>query len=367
VGITLPLILPAILGASLLVFVLALGQFGIPAVLGMPHGYMVATTRIYQLVAGFNPNYAAAAAMGLSLMLFSVIGVWLQIRILGGHSFTTITGRAFRPRPVDVGKWKIPLLAFAMLYLAVAIVLPIGAVIWASALRWLTTEWESARFTWANYEYILFEYPVTQIAIKNSLLLSVAGSVLVIGLSVLVSWYIERTRLPGRRSIELISMVPLAVPSIVFSLGLLWAWIRLPLLDIYGTLWILLICYITIFLPYGMRSITASFKQIDKSLEECANVCGAGWSTVLRSVTLPLLAPGIWAGWTLVFVSILKELSASALLYTSKTVVLSVAVFDLLQGSSFPRVAALSLLQALLIFAVLFSARIASGRKVTAF
>jgi iron(III) transport system permease protein len=308
-------------------------------------------------VAGFQPNYAAAAAMGLSLFAFSAVGVYLQFKILGNRSYTTVTGRGYRPRLIDVKRWKAPLFAFAALYIAVAVLLPLAAIGYASALQWITSDLATAQFTWDNFRYILFEYPATRIAIQNTLLLALGGACLTLVVAGLIAWMLNRTRIPGRRTLEYIAMMPVAVPGIVFSLGLLWAWIRFPIVQVYGTLWILLICYVTIFLPYGIRSVSATLVQIDKSLEECASVCGASWGHMLRTVTLPLLSPGLWAGWTLLFISIIKELSASALLYNSRTVVLSVAVFDLWVGSSFTRVAALSLIQALIIFAVLLLAR----------
>ena len=355
--VTLPLILPAILGSSLLVFVLAVGQFGVPAVLGMPRGYLVLTTRIYQYVAGFQPNYAAAAAMGLSLFAFSAVGVYLQFKVLGDRSYTTVTGRGYRPRPVDVKGWRLPLLLVACAYVAVAVVLPLAAIGLASVLQWITSDLANAPFTLENYRYLLFDYPATRIAIQNTLGLALGGATLTLILGALIAWMILRTRMPGRRLLEYIAMIPVAVPAIVFSIGLLWAWIRFPIVPIYGTVWILLVCYVTIFLPYALRSISATLVQLDKSLEECAGVCGASWAHTMRTVTLPLLRPGLWAGWTLLFISIIKELSASALLYNSRTIVLSVAVFDLWVGSSFTRVAALSLIQALIIFLVLLIAR----------
>jgi iron(III) transport system permease protein len=167
------------------------------------------------------------------------------------------------------------------------------------------------------------------------------------------------------RTLEFVVMVPVAIPGIVFSLGLLWAWIAVPFLPIYGTLWILLLCYITIFLPYGVRATSAALTQIDRSLEESAMVCGARWGRVLRSILLPLLRPSLVAAWTLVFVSIIKELSASALLYNNQTIVLSVAVYDLWSSSSFTRVSALALIEAAIIFvAIALARRITRARLV---
>lgn len=361
--VTIPLIMPAILGSLLLVFVLSVGQFGVPAVIGMPRGYHVLTTRIYQYVAGFDPNYAAAAAMGLSLLIFAAAGVTLQFKFLGKRSFTTVTGRGFRPRRIDVKFWRIPLFLVACFYVLVSVVLPLGTLVWASLLKWITSDVFNAKLTLDNYRYILFEYPTTSIAIKNSIILAVGGACIVIGISVLVAWMLQRTQIRGRRLLEYVVMIPLGVPGIVFSIGLLWAWVRFPFLDIYGTIWILLIAFITIFLPYGVRAISSTLVQIDRSLEECASVLGASWGRVMRTITFPLLAPGIWAGWTLILVSIIKELSAPALLYNSKTVVLSVAVFDLYVSGSFTYVATLSLIQALILFVILFLARRLGGAR----
>lgn len=355
--ITFPLIMPAILGSTLLVFVLAVGQFGVPAVLGMPRGYDVLTTRIYALVAGFDPDYAVAAAMGLCLVAFSAVGIALQIRILGHRKFTTVTGKGYRPRVIETGFARYVLFACVVAYIAVAVVLPLGALIFASFLRYLTTTWTDAQFTTANYVYILFQYPTTQTAIWNTLLLAIGGATLTLLLCFLVAWQVVRLRTVWTRLLEFLVMVPVAIPGIVFSLGLLWAWIAVPFVPIYGTIWILLICYVTIFIPYGVRSISASLAQIDSSLEECALVCGASWTQVLRTILFPLLRPGLMAAWTLLFVSIVKELSASALLYNNRTIVLSVAVYDLIAGSSFPRVSALALIEAILIFSVLWLAR----------
>lgn len=355
--ITLPLITPAILGSTLLVFVLAVGQFGVPAVLGMPRGYDVLTTRIYQLVAGFQPDYAVAAAMGLCLVAFSAVGVALQIRILGQRKFTTVTGKGYRPRLIEMGTARYALLCCVVAYIAIAVVLPLGAMVYASFLRFLTVSLADAQFTIGNYSYILFSYPTTQTAIRNTLVLAIGGATLTLLLSFAIAWQIVRLKTAWSRLLEFFVMVPVAIPGIVFSLGLLWAWIAVPFVPIYGTIWILLVCYVTIFIPYGVRSVSASLSQIDTSLEECALVCGARWTQVLRTILFPLLRPGLMAAWTLLFVSIVKELSASALLYNNRTIVLSVAVYDLLAGSSFPRVSALALIEAILIFAVLWLAR----------
>lgn len=356
--ITLPLIMPAMLGSSLLVFVLAVGQFGVPAILGSPNGYHVLTTRIYEYVTGFQPDYAAASAMGLSLFAFTAIGVYLQFKVLGQKKYTTVTGRGFRPKLIDARGWRLPLFGFVVFYVAIAVILPIGMLLFASLVEWIVYDPEYIQFTLQNFNHVIYQHSATKIAVGNTLILAFSASAIILLLSVIIAWMLHRTNLPGRRLLEYVSMVPVAVPAVVFSVGLLWAWTSIPVIPIYGTLWILLICYLTIFLPYGIRAISATLVQIDKSLEECASVMGASWGRVLRTITFPLLAPGLWAGWAILFISVTKELTASALLYNSKTVVLSVAVFDLWAHSSFTNVAALSLIQAAVIFAALFLSRL---------
>ena len=359
--ITFPLIKPAIVGSSLLVFVLSIGQFGVPAVLGMPHGYLVLTTRMYQHVAGFLPNYGAAAAMGLSLFLVTVVGVYLQFKVLGTRSYVTVTGRGYRPKLLDVGRWKWPLFLFGFGFVAVVVVLPMGAIVFSSLLKFVTSTLSGAVYTFENFRYVLFELSTTKVSIRNTIGLAFGGATLALAICSAVAWIVHRTKLRGRKLLEYIAMVPIAIPGIVFSLGLLWAWIRVSYIPMYGTIWIVLIAYITVFLPYGIRAVGTSLVQIDPSLEECASVCGANWSRVLRTVTLPLLKPGLWAGWTLLFISMIKELSASALLVNSRTMVLSVQVFDLWVGSSFTLVAALSIIQTAIIFAFLLMIRRLGG------
>lgn len=350
--VTFPLVLPAITGGSLLTFVLAISQFGAPAILGMPRGLFVVTTEIYQITSAYSTDYAKAAALGLSLIAFSFLGVWVQFRVLGNRRFTTVTGRGFRPKVLRLGVWRWPLFLLCLAFVGVAVVLPLGAIALMAFLQFPTTVISEMKFTLANFEFVA-NYPTTVIAIRNTIILGLGAASAGVILSVLISWILTRTKLPFRGLLESVSLLPLAVPATVFALALLWAWIRFPL-GVYGTMWVLLIAYVTIFLPFGIRAVNTSLRQIDPSLEEAALVLGGSWLRSLRSITLPLLAPGLWAAWVLLFVSSVKELSASVLLYTSHTVVLSVAVFGLWLSNSFTQVAAMALVQALLLFATLW-------------
>jgi iron(III) transport system permease protein len=356
--ITIPLVMPAVVGSSLLVFTLGMSQFGVPALLGTPFGYSVLSTRMYDLIRSYTPDYAGAAAMGISLFIFTGLGVYLQLRILGTRQYTTVTGRGLRPRLIDAGVWRLPLFVLVCSYVVVAAVLPLGAIALASSLGFLTTDLSQARFTLDNFEYVLLIRSNSLDAVRNSLVLAVLCGILIVMLSAVMGWFLIRTRVRGRSGLEYLSMVPLGIPGIAFSVGLLWAWIRFPSpVPIYGTVAILVIAYVTLFLPYGVRAVLATLRQIDRSLEECAHICGASWGRVLRTITLPLLRPGLWAGWTLIFISVMQELPASALLTTSRTPVLAVTVFDLWWEGTFTRVAALALIQALVILVVLVVVR----------
>jgi iron(III) transport system permease protein len=354
--ISLPLVMPAITSSFILIFVLSIGQFGVPAVLGVPYGFPVITTRIYEYVVGLQPNYVAAAALGVALLIIAVAFTWMQNRLLSRRSYVTVSGKGLKHREIGLGLWHIPALILMWAYVTLAVVLPFAALIWASLLRFMTSNLATARYTFGNFTYVLGEYALTQRAIVNTFLVTIPAATVVVLLGAILGWTRLRSRLSGAWIAEYIASLPLAIPSIVFSIGLLWAWIFFPVLPIYGTLWLLVICYVTIFIPLGYRAATSGLMQIDRSLEECALVHGVPQGKTFCSITLPLLRPALWAGWCLVFISTLKELSASALLTNSKTIVMSVAVFELWTGGSFPRVAAFSLIEAALIFVVLLLA-----------
>jgi iron(III) transport system permease protein len=360
--ITFPLISPAILGGTLLVFVLAMAAFGVPAVLGISESYYVVTTRILTLISGYPPEHALAAALGLLLFLFSAAGVYFQRRVLGKRQFITVTGKGFRPRKIKIGKWKVPFLVICWLYIFLSSVLPTGALIWTSLLKYLVIHPSKATYTLSNYVYIWFSYPNTVLAVKNSLIIAVVGASIGIVLNGGISWILHRTRLPGRSLLEYISMFPITMPATVFAVALLWTWIKVPY--VYGTIWLLLIAYITVFMPFGIRSVSATIVQIDKTLEECAQVTGASWFHTLRTITFPLLKPGIIAGWSLLFIMFSRELSSSVLLCSSRSTVMSVELYNLYWQGFYPVLAVLAIVQSLITFAILAAAHRLGGTHI---
>jgi len=346
--ITLPMILPGILSATIFVFAEMLSAFAAAFVLGIPARFVVVTTSIWMAVSAYPPEYGRAAAMGLSLFLILALAIVLARVVLAKGSYATITGKAFRPRPLRLGRRGWYLAALCWTYLTVAVILPMGALLLTSFQRFATVIFADMQFTGQNYVTAMAIGTIGS-ALTNSLMLgfitATIGSLLV---SVLV-WVIYRSRIPGRGAVEYVVMFPQAVPRIVFGLGLLWAWLIIPI-PIYGTLWLLGIAYLTVLLPLGLRTLAAVVLQIDKSLEECARVCGASWSQQMRTVTLPLMRPGIVAAWLLIFISAVRELGASIFLMSANSKVIAPAIVNSWITASTELASAMALLQTASVF-----------------
>jgi iron(III) transport system permease protein len=295
--ITLPLVLPGVLGAAIYVFAEMLGSFSAALVLGLPNRFYVVTTAIYQFVQQYPPKIGVAAAMGTSLFLVMFVMLWGYRRIVTRGSYVTITGKAFRPRVMDVRSLKWALMAVCLFYLMISVFVPILTLVYASLQKLAVAFPTPSNWTLDNYRQALSMNAV-QSALSNSLILAFATATLGVLFTGLLSWLIYRSRLPGRGLIEYVAMFPQSVPRLVFAFGMMWAWIVMPI-PIYGSLWLLLIAYLTVFLPLGLRTISGVMLQVDKSLEECAQMCGASWGYRLRTITIPLLWPGLIATWLL--------------------------------------------------------------------
>src|SRR3954468_13906701 len=310
--ITLPMVAPGVLSATIFVFAEMLGSFAAAFVLGIPGRFYVVTTAIWESTLSHPPDYGHAAAMGLSLFGAMLITLGIARIIMRHGSYATITGKAFRPRPMDVGAMRYPLMGIAWGYIIVAVVLPLAALTLTSFERFATVIIPQMQFTLANYE-MAFSLGSLGPAFINSMTLGISVATLGVPVIGVLAWIIYRSTMPGRLLMECVVMVPQAVPRLVFGLGLLWAWINIPI-PIYGTLWLLGIAYFTVFLPLGLRTIAGVVLQVDKSLEECARVCGASWIHQMRTISLPLLRPGLAAAWLLIFIASVRELGASIFL-----------------------------------------------------
>jgi iron(III) transport system permease protein len=341
--VTLPLVTPGVLGAAIFVFAEMLGSFSAALVLGTPVRYYVITTAIYQLVAQYPPRIPLAAALGVSLFAIMFLMLFFYRRIISRRSYVTVSGKAFRPRLTDVGGLRWVLFGICGSYVLLSVVLPILTLVFASVQRLAVAFPAAANFTLDNYRQALTQNAV-RYAMSNSLILGVLTATIGVALTGMLSWLIHRSRLPGRGLLEYTVMFPQAVPRLVFAFGMMWAWLVFPI-PIYGTLWLLLIAYLTVFLPLGVRTISSVLLQLDKSLEECGEVCGASWAHRMRTITMPLLRPGLLAAWMLLFIASVRELGASILLMGPHSQVITPAIVDAWFGSSSELTSAMALIQ----------------------
>ena len=364
--ITLPMVAPGVLSATIFVFAEMLGSFAAAFVLGIPGRFFVVTTAIWEATLSFPPDYGRAAAMGLSLSGAMVITLGLAKLIMRKGSYATISGKAFRPRPMEIGPIRWLLMAISWGYIIVAVILPLMALTLTSFERFATVIVHQMQFTFANYETALQMGSLAP-AFGNSLILGIVVSTLGVPTIGVLVWIIYRSRMPGRSAMEFLIMVPQAVPRLVFGLGLLWAWINIPI-PIYGTLWLLGIAYFTVFMPLGLRTIAGVVLQVDKSLEECARVCGAAWTYQMRTITLPLLRPGLIAAWLLIFIASVRELGVSVFLMGPNSKVVAPAIVNSWLSSSSELSAAMALMQTVMVFiavAILFRvARRVGGTEI---
>jgi iron(III) transport system permease protein len=316
--ITFPIIRPALLAAVMLNFVRAIESFDTPAIIALPARIEVFTTKIYrEAVGAFPPNQNLAATYGVSLLLVTMMFVYFY-RLLTKRSerYVTVTGRGYRPTIIDLGGWRYLAAGVAGLILVLIVVLPFLVLIYVSFISYIhvpgTKTWEL--LTLDNYRGNLTDTR-TYRALQNSLFLAVGGATLCMLLASLTAWVTTKTKVAGRGVIEALTFIPWAFPGTALAIGLLWTYVYIPL-PIYGTLWILLIGYITRFLPYGLRTMTSTIVQLHDDLPQASMACGAGFLATFRRILLPLLRPGFIAGWIILATIFLREFSTSIFLYS---------------------------------------------------
>ena len=351
-SVTFPLIMPAIISGMLLSFIVMLGIYGIPAVLGAPTNINVLTTYIFKLTNWSPPLYNTAAAVAIILMVVTGLLVFAQQKVLSGRSYVTVAGKAYRPRNLDLGPWRWLTFGFGITYLIVVAVLPTLALIVAAFRKFMFIRDAASLFDMKQYSLMhfhsIFDNPLTLNSIYNAVEVGVITAVAGGTLAFAIGYTIHRSHLPGRRSIDLLSSLPVAIPGLVIGVAYLWAWIGIPG-GLYGTIWILALAFIARFMPDTVKSLSTSFLQIHRELEEAAWVCGSGMLRTIRTIVLPLASPGVIAAMTLLFVLAIRELGSSLFLYTSNTMVMSVLLLDYYEGGNLGKTAAFSLVQTVLL------------------
>ncbi len=336
---------PLVAGASL-AFVSSIGNFGTPALLGIPGGYGVLTTLIYQKLAGFGPTVLAEVAdLSLLLAVIAVIGLALHGWVGGRGSQAMSLGAP--ARLLALGIWRPALEAACWVILLVIVLLPLAALLATSLVPAYGVPLRAATATFENYRYILFENAAAARAAINSVFLAGAAALILPALALPLGLFIAWRRSPLMRLAGALADLPYALPGVVLAIACILLLIRrLPLLglSLYNTIWIILIAYLARFLTLALRPVTAGYRQLDRAMEEAAQMAGAGFLRRLRQILAPLLAPAAVAGAILVFLTALNELTLSILLWSSGNETLGVVVFSLEQGGDNLSAAALAVL-----------------------
>jgi iron(III) transport system permease protein len=278
--------------------------------------------------------------------------VWAQQKILSGKSFATVAGKAFRPRSLNLGPWRWFTFGLALVYLFIVVILPTIALTIAAFRRFLFFKDFDAVFDSKAYGLMhfnaVFDNPLTMLSIWNTLKVGVITAVLGGILAFAIGYTVTRTNVKGRRAIDLVSTIPIAIPGLVIGVAYLWAWIGLPG-GLYGTIWILALAFVARFIPDTVKSLSTSFMQIHKELEEAAWISGRGMLSTIATIVLPLARPGVVASMTLIFVLAVRELGSSLFLYTSDSTVMAVLLLDYYEGGNTGKTAAFSLVQTVIL------------------
>ncbi len=366
--VTFPLVMPAVIGSGILVFALTVENFPVAQVIGVPGGVDTLPTLIYRLMnaSPARSNDAAAVAVVLTVLLVVVIGV--QQKAMNRKEYTTVTGKGVRARRVPLRGWRFGAAAFAWLYFVLAVLLPVAALV-VAALQ--TSPYVAnigqllqpgALSLWGMGE-TLQSNEFHQVVI-NSVIVGVATAAIGTALCFALAYTRYRTKAPGRKLLEYLAMLPLAVPAIVLGLGLLWTWLALPI-PIYGTLAVLVIAFVAVFIPQGYRGVSASIVQLDKDLEDSAVMLGARRHRAITFVTAPLLRVGLSSTFLLLMMLSMRELTAALFLFTSDTRLLSIAIFDAYDNGSFQSAAELSLLYCVVIAVLAVLARRFGSKEIS--
>src|SRR4051812_614383 len=356
--VTLRLSWPAIFATILILFVRAIESFEVPALLGLPVGIQVFTSSIYQAVHRYPSQVGLASAYAVTLLLITTFGVYFQSRLsTKGSKYATMTGKGFRPRQIDLGPWRFVTAAIFIAYFLLIVVLPFCVLLWSSFQSFYQVpSWNAVKhLTLAPYKFII-TYPNLTSAVVNSIMLGFGSATVIMLVTSVICWITVKTKLPGRWVLDNLASLPMVFPGLVLGLSIMIFYLTFDI-GIYGTIWIMFIAYITRFMPYGLRYNTTSMLQIHKELEESAAMSGASWGTTFRRIVLPLLKPGLVAGWIYVMIVSVRKLSSSILLYSPGTEVVSIVIWELWENGQYVELSALGVLFILALFVMVMVAQ----------
>ena len=368
--VTLRLLAPALVAVMIYQAMTALEVFEIPGILGLPAGIYVFSTKIYAIVrsATFLPVYGQANALAMVYLVIAVVTTYLYTKMISrAERYTVVTGKGYRPRQLDLGRWKYAALGFAHLFLFVAILLPFLVFLYTSFLPFLQApSWKVFEvMTLKNYR-LLAQYGEVGTALKNTVLMVVATATGTVVLSFLVSLIVIRSKFWGRKLLDQMAFMPHAIPGIVTGIAFFWLFIKLDFLPLYGTIWAIAIGFTANFISYGTRSMNAALLQIHKELEEAAYVSGARpWRTMWR-IFVPLMLPTLVGVWIWVVLHAVRIAGMPLMLYEGpQNQVLAILIWNMWDEGYIPAVAAIGTLLMIVLLLLTLAVRFLGFRRQT--
>ena len=359
--ITIPLALPALLAGALVAFLQAMTLFGSPAILAMPAGFHTMTTKIWSLFQ-FPPKPELAAAASLPLLVLTVILLRAEHMVLGRRGYSVVGGKNSEPRIVKLGLWRWVMLAAAMIVLMCPVFLPYFALLNASFSKIASHLVSLHNFTLQNVHFVFFELSATQLALRNTFILGTLAATAGTILALVIAYVHTRQAVTGYRVLGFLATAPVAIPGIVLGVGLFFTYTRPPFV-LYGTLWILLIAFVTLAMPAAYQQLQSAFRSVHPELEDASRILGATRLRALWQITAPLLRTSVIATWCFIFVGVIRELSAAIMLFTSQTKVLSVLIYDLNESGDLAAISVLGLFMLVLTFTIVALANTLRGRN----
>lgn len=330
--ITIPLVLPAILSGALLIMLYSMAHFGTVAVLGIEAGIYNIPTLIYERIhqsAGSFKAIRTGTVLATVLVAAAALILWLQNRLLARGRYQIIAGKSFRPSELKLRGLRLPLLLLCLAWVGFTIVLPTATIFAVGALRTYGLPFAAENLTLANYRHVLFEWQLTRDAIRNSVLLGLSAALITMAAGVVISYVIVKMRVRGKGLLEFLGMLPFSVPGSVIALGVILAWSGKYGVNLYNTVWIILVAYVARYMAFSLKANSAALEQVHDSLVEAARASGATLGQALRDVVVPLVRPGMVAAFFLIFLPSLRELTVSVLLYGPTSRTIGVAIYTL--------------------------------------
>ena len=351
--VTIPLVLPALLAGALVAFLQAMTLFGSPAILALPAGFHTMTTKIWSLFQ-FPPKPELAAAASLPLLILTVFLLRAEHIILGRRGFSVVGGKYGAPRLIPLHRWRWPASILCLMVLMLPVFLPYAALLNATFSPVATTFVTFKNATMHNVHFVLFELSAASLALKNTVILGTATATIGTAIALVIAYVAARQAVPGHRLLGFLATAPIAIPGIVLGVGLFLSYTRPPFV-LYGTLWILLIAFVTIALPSAYQQLRAAIRSIHPELEDASRILGATRLRSLWQITAPLLRTGVIATWCFVFVGVMRELSAAIILFTSETKVISVLIYDLNESGDLGAISVIGIGMLIITFAVVIA------------